>query len=171
MSTMKYAFAMLAPGAMVMLASAAQGATIDGVLSNPEGTGPAYVETFNVDITGYVDQGSSNLFDFRLFNDSHGNNTLSFGDYTTTGLFGTGYNSGVGVSFSKIDFTFPGAPGYDDAPFTLQPGTYTGFFGTTLTLSAPEPDAWALLIAGAAMTGAALRVSRRRRQVASSAMA
>jgi hypothetical protein len=35
-----------------------------------------------------------------------------------------------------------------------------------LLSTVPEPEAWALLIAGAAMTGGALRVSRRRSRLA-----
>jgi hypothetical protein len=135
--------------------------TFDGGLGNP-----AYVEAFDVQSNGgYVDEGSSAYFDFAVTNDTQGNNVLFFGDLTTKGFFGTGTDSGAGASATKFDFTFP--PFYADAPFTLQPGVYQGDFGTTLTLTAvPEPEAWALLIAGAALVGGAARVARRRQSAA-----
>ena len=164
MGTMKYAFAMLAPCA-VALAPAAHAVILQGSLTNPL---DSYVETFDVSSTsGYVDQNDSGVFDFQVTNDSQGNNTLFFGDSFDSGIFGTGVNSGSGVSVSKLDFAFPEGAIYNDTPFTLTPGTTTGYFDTTLTLSAvPEPDAWALLVAGAALVGGAARASRRRRQSA-----
>ena len=83
---------------------------------------------------------------------------LFFGDARANGISGTALN-GVAV---KLEIFAP--PIYNDAPFVLHPGVYTTQTGGVVTLTAvPEPEAWALLIAGAALTGGALRGARRRR--------
>jgi hypothetical protein len=165
MNTMKYAFAML--GA-VAVAPAAHATTLFGTFTNG-----SFTETFDVNEAALGAVGGSGLF--PLMNDSQGATVLLAAE-SSTGLSGgiaTLYVPLVGSSTQVAKDTFAPSP-YDSATGMLVPGNYTvSQFGSTLTLSAlagvPEPEAWALLIAGAAMTGGALRGARRRRQ--SSAMA
>jgi len=150
----------------MLVPAAHAGTELAGSLVNPYFHG--YSETFDVETTGYVDQGTLGVYDFTLTSDSAGNNSLFFADANLEGKFGTGTNSGAGVTPYKLDFSLSGTP-YTGSSFTLTPGVYHGYFGTVLTLGIPEPDAWALLIAGAAMAGGAVRIARRRRQSAAMA--
>jgi hypothetical protein len=153
-----------------------------------------FSDTFYLQSNGGVPDGSADGYyitgttaadyiDFAITGDAYGYTAIVFGDGAT------GYNDNNTDGFVGIGYGQPGPfvnvqaydsmkgpsplkqPIYSGSPtgFVLQPGTYIGDFnGGTLTLSAvPEPDAWALLVAGAALAGGAARFSRRRRQPAS----
>ncbi|HWF00590.1 MAG TPA: hypothetical protein VG248_12390 [Caulobacteraceae bacterium] len=171
MNKINYALAMLsAAGASVAAAPAAQAITLYGTFTD----GGGYVETFSLQSDGGV-AGDTDFTTFALSNDSLGNTLATVGDNTTglkatlannpvDGYFGTGPDGSVEFRGQNYDSLQPALYTQGDAP-VLQPGVYSGDFDNfTLTLStAPEPDVWALLIAGAALVGGAARVARRRR--------
>jgi hypothetical protein len=164
-----------AAGGSAVLAPSAQAAVLYGVFELP-----GYTESFDIQTTGTPDM-ASDFADFALSNDSLGNTLAIVGD-NTTGLkssgsgspgidsyFGTG--SSTSVPFGGQTYTSLKGTLYDPSIPTpvLLPGSYTSDFvgpGSLLLSTVPEPEAWALLIAGAAMTGGALRVSRRRSRLA-----
>jgi hypothetical protein len=174
MNKLNYAIAMLtAAGGSAALSMPTQASVLYGDFSDG-----SYNEHFEIQTVG-TPEGNTHFADFVLSNDSMGNTVATAGDETTgfksnfsnTGdsYFGTGpagssaRNNQTSSSFKPVLYSSTAA-----TP-VLQAGTYRADFGggLTLTLSAvPEPEAWALLIAGAAMTGGALRASRRRSRVA-----
>ncbi len=173
MNKVNYAFAMLtAAGGAVAIAPAAHAVTLYGSFSN---SATSYSETFEVRSDGGVADALPDFTDFTLINDSLGNTLATVGDNTTgfkaavTGVpidsyFGTGPTGSSPFTNQTYDSFKPPLYFAPQSPGVLTPGTYVGdFAGSVLTLSAvPEPEAWALLIAGAAMVGGSLRASRRR---------
>ena len=170
MNKINYALAMLTAAGASAATAQAQAATIVGSFTN---NGFGYHETFTIDTVG-VPEADAHYADFTLTNDNYGNTVAIAGDNTTGALsslkgqsvdsyFGTGTASSTPFANQVYDSVKPGLYAAGSAP-VLQPGVYVGDYdGYTLTLGVPEPDAWALLIAGAALTGGALRTSRRRR--------
>ena len=168
---MKFTSTMLARGAFtaatvggLALASSAQAVTLLGKWTTPAG----FLETFQVQSTGgYVDPGLPPSFiNFTVTNDSLGSVRLAIGPQS--GVDCAIIGDSVFAHPTKVDVFAPNTL-YNDNPvgFVLQPGVYTSLVGSTLTFAAvPEPDAWAMLIAGAAMAGGALRVARRRQSAA-----
>jgi hypothetical protein len=172
MNKLNYAVAMLtAAGGSAVLAPSAQAAVLYGVFELP-----GYTESFDIQTTGTPDA-ISDYTDFALSNDSLGNTFAIVGD-DTTGLKGSGADSYFGTSSSSSSplsqtqtYTSlkPALYSASDPTPVLLPGLYASDFvgpGSLLLSTVPEPEAWALLIAGAAMTGGALRVSRRRSRLA-----
>jgi hypothetical protein len=174
MNKLNYAIAMLtAAGGSAALSMPAHAAVLYGDFS-----GGSYNEHFEIQTIG-TPEGNTHFADFVLSNDSMGNTVATAGDETTgfksnfgaTGdsYFGTGRaGSSVGVNQNASSLK-PVLYSSTATTPVLQAGTYNTDLGggLTLTLSAvPEPEAWALLIAGAAMTGGALRAARRRPRVA-----
>ena len=173
MKKLNQAFAMLtAASGSVTLSSAAHAVTLFGSLTN---SALGYSETFTLQSDGGVADAAPDFTDFALTNDSLGNTVATVGDDTTgikarsTGgsdsYFGTGTVAGPGTpqTFDSFKPAFYNSP---DSPGVLQAGTYdsdlAGYTVVLSTSSVPEPDVWALLIAGAAMAGGARRASRRR---------
>lgn len=158
MNTMRYAFAILG----LAVAPAAHAAVMVGSFT-PSG-GPT--ETFDVNSTPVFTTGG-NLFDYTLTNDSAGATSLTIVDGLVFGP-GTAFveTSNSATAVNKDFFS----PPPNDPSGALIPGVYSDSFeGSVLTLGSlavPEPAAWALLLAGVALTGAALRQDRRRRQPA-----
>ena len=179
MNKLNYAFAMLtAAGGAVALSPAAHAVTLYGSFTNG---GLGYAETFQLQSDGGVADAMPHYTDFALTNDSLGNTLATVGDDTTglksemngmpiDGYFGTGPAGSVPFGGQTFDSLKPALYDSSQTVGVLQPGTYIGDFdGFTLVLSTgavPEPDAWALLIAGAAMVGGAVRASRKRALVA-----
>ena len=178
MNKLNYAFAMLtAAGGSMALPTAAGATTLFGSFTN---SAAGLSETFEIQSDGGVTDSSPAYTDFVLTNDSLGNTLATVGDNTTgfkaaifdvdsDSYFGTGSSSSSVFSGQTYDSFKSPLYSATEAPGVLQAGTYTGDFeGSTLVLSAtplsavPEPEAWALLIAGAAMVGGSLRGSRRR---------
>ena len=173
MKKINYAIAMLsAAGGAAAMAPAAQAATLYGSFTN---TGLGYSETFTLQSDGgFASSNGAAFTDFALSNDSLGNTVATVGDNTTgfkaellgipvDGYFGTGVTDVTGGT-QTYDSLLPALYVAGTTP-VLTPGTYVGDFdGYTLTLSeaVPEPETWALLIAGAALVGGAARASRRR---------
>ena len=151
------------------LASSAQAATLLGKWTTPAG----FLETFQVQSTGgYVDPSTPpSAINFTVTHDSLGSKRLAF--ISQSDVPGSGPDLALIADSklnggTKIDLFAPNTL-YNDNPvgFVLQPGVYHGLAGSTLTFAAvPEPDAWAMLIAGAAMAGGALRFARRRQSAA-----
>ena len=161
MTKISFALAMLAPaGAALMATSAAQATTFTGTWDNP---GVSFSDTF----TFYANPAFANSGEvgYYLTSDSLGNNGVVFGASGDPSLIGIVNGSAVKGDIFTPD-VYSGVPG----TFVLAPGVYTGSFGSTLTLTVtaiPEPDAWALMVAGVALAGGAARTARRRRQTAS----
>ena len=158
---MTLAIAMLAPaGAAVIAAPAAQATIFTGVWTNQNG----YTDTFTFNDTDIVAANSSEM-DYALLSDQLGNNMV--------GLATTGDISGVYLNgtATKIDILSPAPYSGNTAAPGIKAGVYAGqAFSSTLILTAapvPEADAWALMVAGAAMAGGSLRGARRRQGRAS----
>ena len=173
MNKVNYALAMLtAAGGSAAVSTTAHAAVLYGDFRN---TTTGYNETFDIQTTG-TPESDTDYTDFALTNDSMGNTIATAGNETTgfkgssivsNGYFGTGgVGSSEGVNQMSDQFKPPLYTSTVATP-VLHGGTYQSIFQGGFTLSlVPEPDAWALLIAGAAMTGGALRASRRRSRVA-----
>ena len=173
MKKINYALAMLsAAGGAAAMAPTAQATTLYGSFTNAD---LGYSETFTLQSDGgYASSNGPDFTDFALTNDSLGNTVATVGDNTTgfkaeilgnpvDGYFGTGVTDAIG-SGQTYDSLLPALYLAGATP-VLTPGTYVGDFdGFTLTLSGavPEPETWALLIAGAALVGGAARATRRR---------
>ena len=156
MNTTKYALAMLG----VAMAPAANAATwVGSFVDASEGI----YETFDINTVPAFSGGD--VASFTLTNDNLGATNLT----VIEGLiFGPGtefVETSAGSTVVAKDFFSP--PPYD--PSTgLVAGVYSDSLeGSVLSLGVPEPAAWALMIAGAAMAGGALRQDRQRRQAAS----
>ena len=174
MNKLNYAFAMLtAAGGAVTLAPAAHAVTLYGSFTD---AALGYSETFQLQSDGGVADALPDFTDFALTNDSLGNILATVGDNTTgfkasmgidiDSYFGTGLVGSTPFTGQTYDSFKPALYDSSQSVGVLQPGTYEGdFFGYTLVLSTsavPEPEAWSLLIAGAAMVGGAVRASRKR---------
>ena len=163
MTKLSMAIAMLAPaGAALVAAPAAQATVFKGVLVDP---GISYRDTFTFNDAAVAQYLDANSIEFALLSDQLGNDTVVFA--TAGSLSGVGI---YGVGPTKIDTFAPSV--YSGNPASpVAPGVYSGTsYGATLTLSAvPEPEAWALMVAGVAMAGGAARVARRSRQATANA--
>jgi hypothetical protein len=162
------AFAAATAGTL-MIAPLAHASTLYGYWVDPN---DGFDDAFTLDSTAGVADPAPDDIDFPLLTDAYGYTGIEFGDGTTgykedgDGFVGIGvYTPGSGVSTNKIDSIDPAAFSGVLAGFTLQPGLYYGdFAGSELLLTLtplPEPDAWALLIAGAGMVGGVMRARRR----------
>lgn len=173
MSKMKFAMAMLAMGGGVGAAVQAQATTV--TLDIP----------MDQSLTQITVVGSTPQFDFgktdgatffetdAFANGGAANSALGI-KTSTPGLPAPGEaytNQSYLTGFLGTDF---GASGDNTASYihlTFTSGATT-YFGTayidsageleTITYGVPEPDVWALIIAGMALTGGALRTARRR---------
>ncbi len=185
------ALGVIAAAGSLAAAPAAQATELMGTWTSQFG----FDDTFYVQSNGGVADGSAddyylfdtqfgggtaaNFIDFAITGDSYGYTAIVFGDGTTGFAGSDGYvgiggaQSGPSVSIGKKDSLVGPIYNGNTTGFVLQPGVYTGdYYGSTLTLTAvPEPDAWALLVAGAALAGGAARLTRRRRQSAELASA
>ena len=183
MNKLNYALTMLTTaGVGVTLAPAANAVTLYGVFTEPmSSSNSAFTETFTLQSDGGVADvvNGVHFTDFALTNDSLSNTVAVVGDSTTgfkaflkkgsDSYFGTGttVTLGAGNTDSFLPPFFSPSPN----PGVLAAGSYTAdFAGGSLTLTGPggvpEPEAWALLIAGASMVGGARRASRRRMALA-----
>lgn len=166
MSKMKFAMAMLAVGGSVGAAVQAQATTVKLDM-------PADQPLTQITLVGATPQ-----FDFGAtpFKDSFISSFSADAPNSALGLKTAtpGWPS-PGESYTESSYITdfkgePNGPSYIHLTFTSNSTTYTGVAyvdaaGELETISygaVPEPDAWALLIAGAALTGGALRVARRR---------
>ena len=174
MSKMKFAMAMLAAGGSVGAAMQAQAATVD-TLDIP--MSQSLTEITVVGSTPQFDFGTvgdSTFFETAFANGGAANSALGIKS-STPGLPAPGetytkqsYLTGVGGT--DLGASGDNSASYIHLTFTSDSTTYIGtaFVDAsgeleTITYSAvPEPDAWALLIAGAALTGGVLRTARRR---------
>jgi hypothetical protein len=173
---MRYVSAMLAPsgpGRMAERAGLFAVATVGALAVAPSAGATTYFATWtdttdgfsdSFDLT-YSDANPGVGADYAVSNES--------GGYQATDMVFdlVSYNGGASFLASsitnrnmKFDFFDPN-PYTGDSSGALDPGVYTGEFSSTLTISVPEPEAWALIVGGAAMAGGALRA--RRRKVAS----
>jgi hypothetical protein len=169
MSKMKFAMAMLAMGGGVGAAVQAQATTVRLDI-------PADQPLTQITLVGSTPQ-----FDY-------GANSPKSSVFSTDAFFHGGTpNSALGIETTNpgwpapgetysnsIDTTefkgIPSGPTYIHLTFTSDSTTYTGVayidaraeLETISYAAVPEPEAWALLIAGAALTGGALRTARRR---------
>jgi hypothetical protein len=151
----------------MMLASAAGAVTLLGTI-----TAPGFTDTFDIASNGGSQSSDPESIFFPIFNDLHGFIAVTFGDGVINGRSAIGTAAGADT-FTEIgaDFLSPLVwDGQDPLSFNLQPGTYNGSSGATLTLTTltpvPEPTTWALLIVGAMVIGGVSSLNKHRRQSA-----
>jgi len=192
MNKLNHAFAMLTAGSAVALSPAAHAVTLYGTWTNVvTGYVETFQLQSNGGVADALpDFTDFTLTNDSLGNTlaTVGDNTTGF-KATFTGepvdsYFGTGPAGSSPFNGQTFDSFKPALYSSSMSPGVLQAGTYLGdiflsedsaarasvtngispsFDGAILVLSGvPEPDAWALLIAGAAMVGGALRASRRK---------
>jgi hypothetical protein len=154
----------------MMLAPAARAVTLLGTI-----TAPSFTDTFDIESNGGSQSSDPESIFFPIFNDLHGFTAVTFGDGVINGRSAIGTAAGADT-FTEIgaDFLSPLVwDGQDPLSFNLQPGTYNGSSGATLTLTTltpmPEPTTRALLIAGAMVIGGVSSLKKHRRPSAMSA--
>jgi hypothetical protein len=148
-----------------MMAPAAHATELVGTWIDPLN---GFIDSFTVQSTGgYADPAGGDYIDFALTGDVNGFNAIAFGDAAANGYAAIGFANSGGVNAFFYDLLSPPVFNGTVTGFVLQPGFYfSNAYGSTLELApasaVPEPDAWALMIAGAALAGGAWRVARRR---------
>jgi hypothetical protein len=178
MNKMKLAMAMLAAGGSVGAAAQAAASTV-------------FIDTLDIPIdqtlTAITVVGSAPQFEYGV--DSSGETFFETyasvnGGPTNSGVGGKSSTPGlpsagetftnqtklVGIDGEDAGPTGPDTDSYIHLTFSNGPTTYvgtafvdaTGELETITYAAVPEPEAWALLIAGAALTGGAMRIGRRR---------
>jgi hypothetical protein len=174
MSMMKYATAMLAPtacGRMPERLGLSVVATLGALAAASSASAVEYYATWTNTTYDFSDS-----FDLTFSSANPGvgadySVTNESGDYGSTDLdFNlVSYNGGLtdlvnANTYANVKFEiFNPSPYAGDPSGALDPGVYSGNFGSTLSISAvPEPEAWALIVVGAGLAGGALRSRRRR---------
>lgn len=172
MSKMKFAMAMLAMGGGVGAAAQAQATTVklDIPADQPvtQITLVGSTPQFDYGAAPYKDGWSSSFSTDAFVNGGTPNSAL--GLKTTTPGWPSPDESFAGDSYITDFKGTSYGPSYIHLTFTSDSTTYTGVayidaaaeLETISYAAVPEPEAWALLIAGAALTGGALRAGRRR---------
>ena len=115
----------------MMLAPAAHAVTLLGTI-----TAPGFTDTFDIASNGGSQSSDPESIFFPIFNDLHGFTAVTFGDGVINGRSAIGTAAGADT-FTEIgaDFLSPLVwDGQDPLSFNLQPGTYNGSSGATLTL-------------------------------------
>jgi hypothetical protein len=119
-------------------------------------------DVFQIDDTSAVDNSIPGYLFIPVFNSLNGYDGMFVGNAGTEGYTGLGMqNAPLPTVLADIaDFFSP--PFWSGTGYTLTfaPGqTYTGVFGSQISVAGavPEPNSWAMLIAGFGLVGAVMR--------------
>jgi hypothetical protein len=165
MTKMKFAMAMLAMGGGVGAAVQAQATTVKLDIPADQAVTPITL----VGSTPQFDYGATPFKDSFITTFSTDSNS-ALGLKTSTPGWPAPGESYIHNSYTTDLKGEPSGASYIHLTFTSGSTTYTGVafvdaaaeLETISYAAVPEPEAWALLIAGAALTGGALRTARRR---------